>query len=373
MNDFVLMVTVTVVFGCALALLLTTIATRLLSLRRQARYLEMEPRCRQRVEQLILDGSAPGPVPAPERQLMLDLLLRHLALLRGREAELIVSHLEDAGYIADLAEQLSHGRSWRRAAVADLLGRSRSQLAVAPLGQALEDHDEDVRLVAARSLALIGTPDAVSALADALVAPTRWALALVADNLVLLGSAAVPALLAMLGRPDDPKAVAAAARILGEIRDPAATEPLLDVLRVAADIDGRAQAAAALGKIGGRRAAAALLTALRDPAWEVRAQAAKALGRLGDAGAVPALRQAMPDPSWWVRVNCGEALAQLGDAGRTALRVVASGDDRYAAEQAAAVLARLSSRDAPVVALTEHPAPMSTRPRSTRLAGAGLP
>ncbi len=343
MSDTILLITVLVVFGCAALLVLLTLLTRVLAMRRRARFLQLEPRCREQVEQLILSGVRPSISSTAERRLMLDLLLRHLALLRGREADLIIGHLEEDGYVEDLAERLSHGRPWKRAAAADLLGRSRSSRAVRPLTAALSDHDEDVRLVAARSLALIGTPDAVDALAGALVAPTRWALAMVADNLVLLGGAAVPALLSMMRRDGDPQAVAAAARILGEVRDPRATEALLDVARLSVDIDARAQAVAALGKIGSADAVRTLLSALRDPAWEVRAQAAKGLGRLGDQTAAPGLQRAMPDPSWWVRVNCGEALAQLGEPGRLALRDVAGGDDRYAADQARAVLTRLAT------------------------------
>jgi len=175
MSDIILLITVLVVFGCAALLVLLTLLTRVLAMRRRARFLELEPRCREQVEQLILSGAPPRVSSAAERRLMLDLLLRHLALLRGREADLIVDHLEEAGYVEDLAERLSHGRPWQRAAAADLLGRSHSSRAVRPLTAALFDHDEDVRLVAARSLALIGTPDAVDALAGALVTPTRWA------------------------------------------------------------------------------------------------------------------------------------------------------------------------------------------------------
>ena len=71
----------------------------------------------------------------------------------------------------------------------------------------------------------------------------------------------------------------AAVQILGEIRDPAATPALIEVLREG-DLNLRAQAAAALGKLGGPDAERALLAALEDPEWQVRAQAAKALGRV---------------------------------------------------------------------------------------------
>jgi HEAT repeat protein len=278
--------------------------------------------------------------------MLLRLLLRQLDLLRGSEAATITDYLEQAAFVDELAGRLAHGRPWQRAAAADELGRTRSAHAVPPLAAALSDDADDVRVVAARSLALIGRPEAVDALAHALISPTRWALALMSDNLVLLGGAALPALLAMAGRHET-QIVLTAVRIMGEIRDARALPALVSLLVTSRSVDVRAQAACALGKVGGQEAVDALLPALSDPAWEVRAQAAKAAGRIGDPAAVPALERALPDASWWVRVNCAEALGQLRETGGAALRRIAAGSDRYAAEQAAAVLERAPTRRLP--------------------------
>ncbi len=95
------------------------------------------------------------------------------------------------------------------------------------------------------------------------------------------------------------------------------------------DLNLRAQAAAALGKLGGPDAEQALLDSLEDAEWQVRAQAAKALGRIGHPGVALRLAQAMPDESWWVRVNCAEALARLGAAGGRQLDLLTRHDDRF--------------------------------------------
>lgn len=338
------------VFAFALAILAWSTFARLRAVRRRAHAEHLEPQCRRQVDDLVFKGVAPSPRTTAERRLTRDMLLHHLALLRGPEADAIVRHLEEAGYIDELAGTLHHGSPRHRAAAAEDLGRSRSPAAVTALSAALTDEREDVRVLAARGLAHIGDEAAVGALATALTAPTRWALAMVADDLVVLGGTAVPALLRIV-HGSDPQAAAAAARVLGEIGDERATEALSDLMRCAGDVDGRARAAAALGKIGGAPAMAALCRALRDPAWEVRAQAAKALGRLADHRSVRPLERAMPDPNWWVRVNCGDALARLGEPGTAALRRLTGSSDRYAADQAWAALTiaqRLRARQEPV-------------------------
>jgi len=337
MTGTALLVVVLLVVGLAVALLTLAALIGRRTVRGRTRERALEPRCRRQAEDLVFERLVPHPRTAAERRLLRDMLLHHLALLRGPEADVIVRYLEEAGHIDELAEQLRTGSADRRAAAADRLGRSRSSQAVAALSAALTDEREDVRVFAARGLAHIGDEAAIGALAAALTAPTRWALAMVADDLVRLGGAAVPALLG-IARRGDPRSRAAAARVLGEIGDGRATDVLIDLLRCADEVDSRTQAAAALGKTGGESAADALRHALRDPAWEVRAQAAKALGRLGDRRSVRALEHAMPDPNWWVRVNCGEALARLGEPGLTALRRLTHSNDRYAADQAWAAL-----------------------------------
>ena len=83
-----------------------------------------------------------------------------------------------------------------------------------------------------------------------------------------------------------------AARVLGEIGDPQAVEPLITALKDKT-WDVRKAAAEALGEIGDARAVeiARLLTELEAATYVQRLEAADALGRLGDQAALPALER----------------------------------------------------------------------------------
>ncbi len=302
MGDTILILSIATVFGGTACLTAFTVAARLWYGRRRREMERLRPLCRATVDALVFEGKRPPQTTGRERQVLLDTLLHYLQVLRGKDAETIVGYLEEARFVDELVGRLHSRRKWERATAADLLGRSRSSHAVPALAEALADPDEDVRIVAARSLAWIGDAEAIAALADALSAPSRWTVALLADDLAALGPGVVSPLLTMTERPER-RVVVTAVRVLGEVRDARAADRLVELL-AAEDVDVRAQAACALGKIGGPGAARALRDALRDPAWEVRAQAAKALGLMGDADSVRALSEAIVDESWWVRVNC---------------------------------------------------------------------
>jgi HEAT repeat protein len=265
------------------------------------------------------------------------MLVKHLSVLRGREAATISAYLEDAGFVDEAVARLRANRVWDRAEAAEFLGRARSRKGVPALVAALDDDSEDVRTVAARSLAGIRDPATVEALASTLGCPSRWTVSMVAEDLMEMGPQAVPALLDMLHSDTHATAVAAV-KILGEIRDPRATVSVVILLRSSENVNMRAQAAAALGKLGGLEARTALETALRDPAWQVRSQAAKALGRLAAPGTAPLLARAIFDSSWWVRVNSAEALAELGRDGWEELRRLTQAPDRFVREQCVGVM-----------------------------------
>jgi HEAT repeat protein len=342
-----LIVSVLSLFGWAVAMALFTVWLRLWAARRRRAWQQAEAYWRPLVDAFVLDQR---PLPSPRglgRRVVLDLLLRYAVLLRGAEAERIVAYLEREGFVAEALRELRARDRWKRAQAAGLLGRMRSPRAVGALIRALRDESPDVRSMAAHALAAIGDPRAIGALTAALADSSRWAATTVAADLIEMGAEVVPTLVGIAtsaeGRGADAReAAVTAVRVLGEIRDPRATAPLLRLLREATDIDLRARAAAALGSIGGAQVSRALADALQDPAWQVRAQAATGLGALGDVLAAPALKHAIHDESWWVRRNCAEALGRLGATGRLALQELSESQDRYVRERALAVLQALA-------------------------------
>jgi HEAT repeat protein len=163
----------------------------------------------------------------------------------------------------------------------------------ATLAAALADPDDRIRASAARSLALIGDSEEVDALVDALEH----------DDASDVREASAHA----LGLIGDSRAVSAVSRTLVDDRE----EPAV-----------RGMAAEALGDLGERSAVKPLVSALSDPAVEVRFWSAFALGRLGDPAASPALRR----------------LAESDDA-----ELPGHGSIREEAEAAAATIAQRSS------------------------------
>ena len=346
MNLHVLTLTALALYAVSLVLLAWMLVRRAALGRRLRSRTARVDALRAPFDDWVLNGRPLPPQDEAGKEALLDLAVRYAAVLRGAEAARIVTCAEQQGLVDRLLRELRAPDPWRRAQAADLLGRLRIRRAVPLLVAALKDDSEDVRTVAARSLAMIGDSAAVPALAGALADPSRWTVSLVAENLMRMGAQVVPPLIFLLGASDHNVRVATV-QILGEIRDPVAVEPLVAILNADADLNLRAQAAAALGKLGGPRAEGALERALVDRAWQVRAQAAKALGRLGRAEVAPLLADAMPDTHWWVRVNCAEALARLGDEGRRQLDRLLRHPDGYVREQAAAVLQVYAARSAP--------------------------
>jgi HEAT repeat protein len=341
-----LTIVVIALYAISILLLVAALTRRALEIRGVRRHDALVAELRGPFEAFILGGAPLPPVGRDGGDALLDLSLRYRAILKGHEAARIVDCLEQEQLIDDLLRRLRARGEWKRAEAAELLGRLRIGRAVGPLVAALHDPSEDVRTVAARSLAAIGDPDAVPALASALADPSRWTLSLVAENLMQMGPDAVQPLLDLLAG-DDHNVRVAAVQILGEIRDPAALSALIAVLAGAGNLNLRAQAAAALGRLGGPDAQTALLAALGDSQWQVRAQAAKALGRLGHPAVAARLAAAMPDLNWWVRVNCAEALACLGTPGRTQLERLLGHSDAYVRDQAHAVLEVYGLRERP--------------------------
>lgn len=111
-----------------------------------------------------------------------------------------------------------------------------------------------------------------------------------------------------------------AARILGEMGDSRAVEPLIDVLRYDKNGSVRLYAARALGELGDCQATIFLIDSLRnDRNVDVRVRAARALGRLGGEIVVEPLVEALNDENPQVCITATDALIEIGDVATDAL------------------------------------------------------
>ncbi|MBZ0315539.1 MAG: HEAT repeat domain-containing protein [Anaerolineae bacterium] len=179
------------------------------------------------------------------------------------------------------------------------------------LSAALNNNNATMRGSVTLALGQIGDPAAVPPLLDILRDADEIVRGRAWEALGNIGTPAVPRLLESL-RDFNEKVRAGAANALGNIKDPVALPNLLEALHDPSP-QVRASAAAALGNIGDPIAITALSDALRDSDISVRRLAANALGNIGDPVALPNLLEALHDPSPQVRASAVAALGNIGD------------------------------------------------------------
>lgn len=161
------------------------------------------------------------------------------------------------------------------------------------------------------SIAAIGV-DAVPYLIDKFTtksARERWTIIWTLER---IGSAAVPDLvIALTG--DDPLVVERVCFALGQIKDSAAVQPLMNV-------SGherwqvRSEAVGALGKIGDKAAEPVVVEAMTDTIGQVRKSAAVSCKKLGLTGYEPQLVHMLGDSFYGARMCAAEALLALDTA-----------------------------------------------------------
>jgi HEAT repeat protein len=213
---------------------------------------------------------------------------------------------------------------------------------------ALDNHNAEERRQALRSLSQMNHPAAYSALLNAAQHPLRdvridasFMLAKQTNN---EDFAAVPGLIEAL-RDDDARIRSAAVKTLGEIGDPNAVPPLLQIVNQEADGNIRWQATGALSKMG-KAAVPGLVTALQDEDWKVRRSACEALWGIGEPAAVPGLAEALLDRNDVVRQAAASALEAMGGIAVNGLADALSSPNRQLSQAALDVLSRIDDESA---------------------------
>lgn len=285
-----------------------------------------------------------------------------------------------------------------RRTVATTLGQLGDLHAVEPLLRTLRDQKPGMRKAVATALGQLGDARAVAPLVQCLHDKDPETRLAVETALVKLGVAAVDPLIALLQEQDN-SVRQAALRVLAGIHDPRSAAPLVQMLNAGANdlrlvaqalesmgwqpstavervrfafahgrydepvtegethvaplveilkdrnTDNRRAAAAALGKIGNRRATPHLLVILADDSSEVREAAARALGQLRDEQAVAGLVALLNDDNQEVLEAAAAALGAIGDPQAIEPLILATRQDDHRVRTAA--LAALGQYDDP--------------------------
>jgi len=244
--------------------------------------------------------------------------------------------------LIDLLKNWEEDVEIRRAAVLSLAGFADSA-APAALAYALKDPNGSVRKLAARALASVEPATATDSVSEALCEA--------------LGD-------------EMPEVRANAAEALGRIGGPAAGRALSEAI-ADADATVRNKAALALARLKDARAVPALAAQLAQ-AGPGRPHAAEALGNFADAGANAALVSVLKDTDPHVRAAAVESLCKIGDA-RT-LKILESLAEKEQEPTVAEAMAR-AIEDLSGRFLAEPPAeaPKSERPSAPEAEASGEP
>lgn len=246
-----------------------------------------------------------------------------LRTLGGESRAAMVDLFEQRG-VAGQALAATRSRSAvKRARAAETLGDLGHRPAVGLLCRLLEDHDEAVRLVAARSLGRIGDARATRPLLDSLGSGRQVPEHVIAQALSRLGPRAVPMLVEGVAAPDA-RVRGLAIETLGRLGGHGAIGAVIEALEGDESLAVRIHAAQALGRLGLPAATRPLLTATDSGEPVLRAAAVEALRVLGDPAAAPRLGELLADPVQQVASEAARSLLGLGAAGRTVLEAVAA-------------------------------------------------
>jgi HEAT repeat protein len=331
----------------ALTLMLVAVAGRILREAADARRARTERRVRPMVLAVVGGETVPPELisvrgrrgRAAER-----VIFSYLSQLRGEAAEQLAEVLRRRGATDRLIRRTRSQVSHRRATAADRLGLIPSSQAEYRLTELVTtDQSLEVRIVATRALGKSGTAGAAGILLRSLSRADPVPEGIVASALLELGPEAVPALRQALAgeRAGGRRQRAMAANVLGLLDAMPSWRGLVENL-ASSDLEVRASAVRALGRLGVPQAAGAIAGCLAPGEDRgLRAVAARALGRIGEPASAPALARCLSDPDYWVAHNAAGALAALGGAGVAELRRAAAGPGRGAAH-AREALSRLA-------------------------------
>jgi HEAT repeat protein len=141
----------------------------------------------------------------------------------------------------------------------------------------------------------------------------------------------------------DPFVRVKAAQELGELGDPAGTNPLIKALEDD-NIYVRAYAAEALGKIKQSKAVEPLIAALSDEDEFVQAHIVQSLGELKDSRAVKPLIELLNGEKQVIKIHAARALGEIRDLKAVGALIIALKDE-VSSDYAADALKKITEQD----------------------------
>lgn len=302
-----------------------------------------------------------------------------VGLLFRRDPALRAAGITALGYLGEPGDVYTIGRFLRskdageRLTAATALGHLGSRFAIGPLRRLLADPSPAVQCAAVESLAKLRARGAIGELVKLLPkAPPSVALALIRGLARLDALGGLAPLMRLLSTTKNARLAAEAAQAIGHLGGRLPVKRLLTLLASRSN-DVRIPAARAVGLGGVREAIPQLTSLLAHPHPTLRVVCARALGRLAAHQAVGVLLERLRAEHGRVRAAYVRALGRIRAVSTLPVlaRLLGSADPRVVAAAAEAVgeISRLDRR--PVRPLANQLALLMTVRRSARVAREG--
>ncbi len=286
---------------------------------RIARYQAWEPAL---TDYLFCEEGQPRPFPeVPERDkdIFQIFLSRYHATLAGQEAEALRELYLALGVHHSLPKRLKHRVASVRAQAAMEIEAFRIAECLGEVVPLLNDPVPYVTHLAAKALTHSGDLAYARPVLDWVLGEERYQRERLLRVLEGFGPELLPWLEEHLEPPEAaPKPWILFALLAGSHRHRESEHRLLELLDVPL-VDIQASALKALAALADPLTYPRVEPLARHEAWPLRAQAAKALGLIGGPDAIPILIQMTSDPVYEVRRNAAQGMADLGHAGTSAL------------------------------------------------------
>lgn len=238
--------------------------------------------------------------------------------VKYQEQQLVIDALRQHGKAAidAIGAVFWESEVWEeRIALAMSLSEIGGDEAMDMLLQSLKSPKKNVRREAAWALGELGDTRAAAGLVALLDDSHEDVRSYTAEALGKIGADGLPLLVKTL-HDGAPQAQAAAATVLGRLRDDRATVPLMEAYRSATDAQVRYQICMALAELRDPYSVGVLIECVQEEALDewARSSAARALGIIGDKQAVSPLLKVLFHPSQWIQGYAAQALGAIGDA-----------------------------------------------------------
>ncbi|MDD5530571.1 MAG: HEAT repeat domain-containing protein [bacterium] len=293
----------------------------------------------------------------------------------------IFSQSNNSTEIIELFIKLLKDNYWARTRVAKAIGKIKSEKAVAPLIEALEDKnkyvfqtigyikafgeiksekavpsliklledkDAEIRKASVEALGEIKSKEAVRSLIKLLKDKGEWIRRVSVETLGKMQSEEAVGPLIKLLKDKDAEIRKASVEALGEIKSKEAVPSLIKLLEDKEEKEWvKRTSAEALGNIKSEKAVPTLIKLLEDKSEDVRRIATVALGEMRSEKAVPSLIKLLEDKneSKWIRRTSAEALGNIKSE-KAVPSIIELLEDEWGRETAVEVLGKMQSEKA---------------------------